>query len=277
LSRPDYYWISPWTRLDISNATIDRGNPLLVETKIWNYNLSAYLYNNVTGFFSVSGFYKELKDIFYRKRSIVYKPEDIIALGIPGREGGYQMTSYENADRSEVKGIEVEWQTQLAYYPGMPQILKGFVFNINYARIWSKTYFPFDKYTATLIPGSRPPRYTYAYQNSEREGPMPGQADHIANISVGYDIDKLSTRVSWTYQGSSISAVGEIAETDTWNKAFWRWDALVKYRFTDWVNLSFSLVNMSNQPDQSYYGAETYPTNEFYYGMTGSASIEITL
>ena len=277
LSRPDYYWISPWTRLDISNATIDRGNPALRETKVWNYNLSAYLYNNVTGFFSVSGFYKDLQDIFYRKRSQVFKQEDIIALNIPGREGGYQMTTYENADRAEVKGIEVEWQTQLAYYPGMPKILKGFVFNINYARIWSKTYFPFYKFNATIIPGSRPPRYTYDLTDYEREGPMPGQADHIVNLSMGYDIDRLSTRVSWTYQGSSISAVGEIAETDTWNKAFWRWDALVKYRFTDWLNLSVSFVNMSDQPDQSYYGAEDYPTSEFYYGMTGSASIEITL
>ena len=277
LSRPDYYWISPWTLLNPTNATIERGNPDLKETKIWNYNVSAYLYNNTTGFFSVSGFYKQLQDIFYRKRSQVYKAEDIIALGIPGKEGGYQLTSYENADRAEVKGFEVEWQTQLAYYPGMPQILKGFVFNLNYARIWSKTFFPYYKFNGTLIPGSRPPRYTYDQADLSREGPMPGQADHIANISLGYDIGDLSTRVSWTYQGSSIAVVGTIAETDSYNEAFMRWDALVRYRFTEWLSMNVSLVNMTNQPDQSFYGQEAYRTGEFYYGMTGSATLEITL
>ncbi len=277
LSRPDYYWISPWTRLDISNATIDRGNPLLIETKVANYNLSVSYYSNMIGLVSVSGYYKDLKDIFYRKRSQVFKTEDIIALGIPGKEGGYQMTSYENADHANVKGIEVEWQTQLAMYPGMPEILKGIVFNVNYSRIWSKTYFPFYKFTATVIPGTRPPKYSYNLTDFEREGPMPGQADQIANVSLGYDIGKFSARVSVSYQGSSIAAVGEIAETDTWNKAFTRWDSSVKYRFADWMSVNLNLVNITNQPDQSYFGSDIYPTSEYYYGMTGSAGIDITL
>lgn len=275
LSRPDYYWVSPWTRLDPSNATINRGNPLLRATRVGNYNASMYLYSNVAGFFSLSGYYKDLRDIFYRKRSQVFKAEDIIALGIPGKEGGYAMTSYENADRAEVRGIEVEWQTQLAFYSWMPELMKGFVFNVNYSRIWSKTYFPFYKFNATQIPGSRPPKYSYDLTDFKREGPMPGQSDKIINLSLGYDIGKLSTRVSYSYQGPSISAVGEIAESDTWNKEFQRWDSTIKYKFFDWMSLNINLVNITNQPDQAYYGAADFPTSEYYYGMTGSASIDI--
>lgn len=275
ISRPDYYWVSPWTRLDPSNATINRGNPLLNATRVGNYNASIYLYSNVAGFFSLSGYYKDLRDIFYRKRSQVFKPEDIIALGIPGKEGGYQMTTYENAERAQVRGIEVEWQTQLGFYSWMPELLKGFVFNANYSRIWSQTYFPFNKFNATQIPGSRPPKYTYDLTEQKREGPMPGQSDEIVNLSIGYDIGKLSTRISYSYQGPSISAVGEIAESDTWNKEFKRWDSTIKYKFFNWMSLNINLVNISNQPDQSYYGSDEYPTSEYYYGMTGSASIDI--
>ena len=104
---------------------------------------------------------------------------------------------------------------------------------------------------------------------------MPGQSDEIVNLSIGYDIGKLSTRISYSYQGPSISAVGEIAESDTWNKEFKRWDSTIKYKFFNWMSLNINLVNISNQPDQSYYGSDEYPTSEYYYGMTGSASIDI--
>jgi len=277
LARPDFYWVSPWTRYDLTNARLYRGNPLLKDMKVANYNVSAFLYNNIFGFFGVSGFYKDIRDVFYAKRTQVYKLEDIIALGIPGREGGYEMRTYENAEKSEVRGVEVEWQTQLAFFPGIPEFLRGVVLNANYSRIWSKTLFPFYKFTATRIPGSRPPRFTYELSDFFREGPMPGQADEIINVSLGYDRGPFSARVSFSYQGPSINGVGEIAETDTWNQEFTRWDSTIKYRWTDWLALSLNLVNLSNQPDEAFFGSDRYQTSSFYYGMTGSASVEITL
>jgi TonB-dependent receptor len=278
LSRPDFYWISPWTRLDNTNAILQRGEPDLNETKVWNYNLTANLYNNFLGLFSISAFNKDLKDIFYRKVSQVVDEEDIIRLQIPGREGGYRMTSYANSEKARVWGLEFELQTQLMLIPGIPDFLRGVVVNANYSRIWSKTYFPFDKIIGyKTIPNTRPPRRQAIYENWEREGPMPGQARQIANLSLGYDIDGLSTRLSLLYQGPSISGVGEIAETDTWNNSFWRWDMSLKYRFTDYLSFTFNLINITSQSDRSYYGSDLYPTSEYYYGMSGIAGIEISL
>jgi outer membrane receptor protein involved in Fe transport len=157
----------------------------------------------------------------------------------------------------------------------MPELLKGFVFNANFSRIWSSTYFPFYNFTAVNLGTPRAPNIVKTLTLSSREAPMPGQSDKIINVSLGYDIGKLSTRVSFAYQGSSISTVGQVAEEDIWNKEFTRWDATVKYKFTDWMNVNVNLVNISNQPDQAYFGSPQYPTSEVYYGMTGSASLEI--
>ncbi len=277
LARPDYSWLSPFTRLDITNGNIQRGNPELLETKVWNYNLTASLYDNIFGLFAISGFSKELQDVSYRKNSQVFKPEDIIKYGIPNKEGGYAMTSYENSPSAKVWGVEIELQTQLAFIPGMPEFLKGVVINANYARIWSETGFPFYNLTASIIPGSRPPRYTYTYQETERKGAMPGQAEQIVNLGLGYDIGDLSLRLSMLYQGSSINGVGVIKEQDTYNDAFTRWDLSLKYRATKWINVYMNVVNISNQPDRAFYGSEIYQTSKYYYGMNASAGIEVVL
>ena len=63
------------------------------------------------GLFSVSGFYKDVRDLFYPKTSQIYKQEDIVALGIPGKEGGYLMYSFGNSNKANVRGIEIELQT----------------------------------------------------------------------------------------------------------------------------------------------------------------------
>jgi hypothetical protein len=119
---------------------------------------------------------------------------------------------------------------------------------------------------------------------------MPGQAKYLTNFSVGYDIGGLSARVSALYQGESISSVGTIAQTDTWNGDYWRWDASVKYRLSRLFSLNFNLVNISGESDQTFFGGpdletrlvsqstsstQRYLTNHFNYGMTASAGIQL--
>ncbi|MDP2887307.1 MAG: TonB-dependent receptor [Ignavibacteria bacterium] len=279
ISRPDFYWISPWVRYDQQNGKIASGNPSLKETKINNYNVTASVYDNVIGLFSVSGFYKDLRNIFYQKVTSAFKPEDYIAVGLPStKTEPLVWTTYENADRAQVRGVEVEWQTQLAYFPGMPDILKGVVFNANYSRVWSSTYYP----NYVLITENRgTPRAPILYRylvDDGHEGTMPGQANGIINLALGYDVGGFSTRISYAHYGESINNVGQQPSgvEDTWNQGFTRWDATLKYRFTKWLNLNINLVNITNQPDEAYFGSSAYQTNNAYYGMTGSASIEVT-
>ena len=279
ISRPDFYWISPWVRYNQQDGKIEGGNPNLKETKINNYNVTLSFYDNVFGLFSVSGFYKDLRNIFYQIKTSAFRPEDYVAVSLPAnRTEPLVWTTYENAPRAQVRGLEVEWQTQLAYYSGMPDILKGIVFNANYSRVWSSTYYPSYVLITENIGTPRQPILKRYIVDNGHTGTMPGQANGIINVALGYDVGALSTRVSYSHYGESINNVGQqvTGVEDTWNKGFTRWDATMKYRFTKWMNLNVNLVNLTNQPDESYFGSTTYPTSEVYYGMTGSASVEIT-
>jgi TonB-dependent receptor len=275
LARPDFYWVAPWTRMQPGTTRIDRGNPALKPSISWNYDLSTSFYSNTLGLFTVGGFYKQMQDIFYRKLSRVVDAKEIAFLSIPGGNSGWEMNTFVNSDQAKVWGFEVDLQTQLGLVTFLPQFLKGVVFNANYAHIWSETYFPFNKYQQKYDYSSWPPKVTIEYTEWERKGTMPGQAKDIFNVSLGYDYKGLSTRLSILYQGASRSSVGQIAEQDTWNDDFWRWDASVKYRITDLLSVNVNLVNISGQPDRTFYGDTNYPTDRYYYGMTGSAGIQL--
>lgn len=275
IARPNYSWISPWVSLNVGNATISRGNPDLLDTKVWNYNLTLNVFDNTFGLFAVSGFYKDLHDISYRKTSQLLDPEEIEYLQIPFKEKGYTQTTYVNSKKAKVYGYEIELQTKLLFVPGIPNFMRGIVINANYSRIWSETYFPFYSFEAKAIPNTRPVKFKYDLTEWERKGPMPGQADAIANISAGYDIGGLSTRLSYLYQGPSISSVSLSSLSDSWNNSFSRWDLAVKYRFNEMVSVNFNLVNINNQTDRTFYGSDQYMTSEYFYGMTGSAGIEL--
>ena len=78
--------------------------------------------------------------------------------------------------------------------------MKGLVLTANYSRVWSETYYPIG-YNLTPIPiqGTRPPKFTFEYIEKYRKGPMPGQANQIANISFGYDIRRFNGKNILSY------------------------------------------------------------------------------
>jgi len=275
LARPNYYWVLPWTRIVAENSNIDRGNPDLKATTSWNYELSTSFYSNKMGLFTVGGFYKQMENIIFQKTSHIWNQEDIDRLQIPGGQAGYRMRSYENADKANVWGFEIDLQTQFILIPFMPRFLKGIVLNANYARVWSEAYYP--QYSNETITDwtTWPPTVTSDYKEWDRKGPLVGQADQIFNMSLGYDIGGLSARLSFLYQGASKSRIGVIEEEDEWDDDFWRWDASVIYKFNDWIGFNLNFAHITGQPDRTFFGHSEFQTDRYYYGMTATIGVEI--
>ncbi len=273
LARPNYYWMIPWTRISSERKAIDRGNPDLKESTSWNYDVSTSFYSNTFGLLTIGGFYKELKDIFFSVDSYVRKAEDIERFNIPGGGGGYEMRSYANTPKAKIRGFEIDLQTQLVLVPFIPTFLKGIVLNANYARIWSETYY---YRTETEPDYSQPWPWPTLYTDIRRKGRMPGQAEQILNISLGYDVGGFSSRVSILYQGKSLESVGVLKEEDDWDDDFWRWDASAKYKLHDWISFNLNLSHIGGQPDRTFFGQSNRQTRRSYYGMTASAGIQFT-
>lgn len=257
LSRPDYVNLVPWERINQSSRTVERGNPNLKPTKSWNYDIFLSFYGSF-GLFTVGGFYKEVQDIDYLRRNRILAS---------GSLQGYDLTQPVNAeDICVVKGLEVELQTNLKF---LPSPLDGFVIYANYSRIYSKTIFPYFD----IGPRSPLPPFTPIIIDTVRTGRMPGQADHIANLSIGYEKSGFTGRVSMVYQGESLTFVGQRAELDGFSKAFVRWDLTMQQKVWEGLSLILSINNLTNRPETSSLGIRTYPTNDEYFGWTADIGV----
>jgi TonB-dependent receptor len=259
LSRPNYFNLVPYERIGFADQTIARGNPDIRQTRATNYDIYISLYNNDLGLITLGGYYKKLQDIDYIKQSRV----------IGGQFNAFELTEPVNGDESNVWGIEIDVQTNLR---NLPSPFDGFVINANYAYIRSETYFPYFE----IGPRSPDPPYTPLIIDSFRKGTLPGQAEHVGNLSLGYEKGGFSGRVSMTYQGRALQLVGARAELDGYTEGFVRWDATVMQKISSLFSVYCDVNNISNQPDQAYVGDIIYPTNLEYFGWTADLGVRVS-
>ena len=257
LARPNYLDLAPWER-ETSDG-LERGEPLLTNTRAMNYDLIVSMYSDY-GLFTLGGFYKTLDGIVYTRKS---RAQSIMGAG---------MVDYyhpENSPyQSDVYGFEADFQTNLSM---LPSPFDGIVLNVNFAVIHSETYFPYQIIRAYRRPPN--PQTFIEYVDSTRQSSMPGQANRLANVTLGYEKSGFSIRVSMAYQGDALQTVGASPELDGYSKAFLRWDVAFQYRFSKSLSVVSNLSNLSSLPEGSYLGTADSPTREEYFGWTADFGV----
>jgi TonB-dependent receptor len=261
LSRPNYFDLVPFERLDHRGTSVARGNPNLQHTIAWNYDAFLSIYGN-RGLFTLGGFYKRLDDISFIRNTRIQDPNDWF---------GYSLTSPVNSEEETVvKGFEVELQTNLKT---LPNPWDGVVLGLNYSHITSKTFFPFFE----LGPRSPNPPFRPIIIDGEREGRLPGQADNIFNASAGYEKGGFSLRYSLVYQGSALRTVGTREELDGFTDGFVRHDLAIQQKLNDRVSLFLNGNNLTNVSEGAFLGNRDFPTAEEFFGWTSDMGIRYKL
>lgn len=257
LSRPNFYNLVPYESINTIDRIVNRGNPELKHTKVWNYDAFISFHKSNVGLLTVGGFYKKLDDIDYVARTIDEQS---------GLTEGYFLITPINSPESTVKGIEAEIQTSFNY---LPQPLNGLILSFNISRMWSETFFP------RLKQGGRSPDppFEAVYYDTVRSAKMPDQPDIIANASIGYEIGGFSARVSYTYQDAVLAQVSDSEDTDIFTEAVRRWDVSAFQRINENLRITFSANNITNNADKSFFGSRDYPTNLQQYGWTADIGI----
>jgi TonB-dependent receptor len=253
ISRPDYFNLVPWQRIENLEALIEQGNPNIKHTKVWNYDAHVSFYNRL-GLFTVGLFTKTLRDIDYlsQRRATVN-----------GRT--YKLTEPVNSEgETTVKGFELELQTNLKF---LPSPFNGIVLYGNYARINSETFYPFFDVVRL------PPTFQLVTIDTVRAGVMPGQADYIANLSIGYEKGGFSGRVSLITQGESLQFVGTRSELDGYEDGFTRWDIAVQQEIGRGISLFLNFNNVTAQAEGAYLGSRLFPTRTEFFGWTGDIGV----
>jgi TonB-dependent receptor len=261
LARPDYFNLVPWERISYFDGTVERGEPYLKHTKVWNYDIFFSFYGNY-GLFTMGAYYKSLKDIEYIRVSRVTEA---------GSTLGFTLTKPENSNyETKVYGLELEVQTNLRF---LPSPFDGIVLSANYSYIHSKTHFPFLK----VGPRNPLPPFNFTFIDTAREGRMPGQANHLANFTFGYEKGKFSGRISMIYQGDALMTIGTRSELDGYSDEFVRWDLAMQYKVMPNLAVTFNMNNLTNLPEGAFLGIAAYPTREEYFGWTADLGIRFDL
>lgn len=271
LARPDFFNLVPWIRIDNSEQEIDRGTADLRNTDAWNFDLFASAYNKF-GLFTVGAFYKRLENVDYIRSSVL--------LGLSGPNAvynGYVVTQPANVPLSTVRGVEFDLQSNLLSLQN--RFLKGFVFGANLTVLQSETAYPL--LDIQNIPNSTPPPFLITrIIDTLRSGPLVGQADLIANLSVGYEARGFSARLSLNYQGDALSpggeggnGVGVRAELDGYDGGFTRMDLSVKQEISrkSGITLVFNANNLLDTPERTFLlgsGRDKLLQEEEFFGAT---------
>jgi len=143
-SRSEYRMLRPYTKLDIEEQTISRGNPELSPTLSWNVDaLGEYFFGTNLGVLSGGVFYKALTDLQY-----THTTKQVI----DGIE--YDVTQPINSDKGHIFGAEISYDQNLSFLPGA---LGGLGLHLNYTSVWqfkSVSVHPAREYNQHLNPRS---------------------------------------------------------------------------------------------------------------------------
>jgi TonB-dependent receptor len=271
LSRPNFFSLVPWERVNHFDHTVERGNPDLEHMSAWNYDAILSFYGKF-GLFTMGAFYKSLENIDYTQTTRIVDEEL--------STNGYDLTMPVNAQRtSTIKGMEIDLQTNFRF---LPSPFDGLLITANYTMIESETFFPYILITnLPVFP------YTATITDTMRSGPMPGQVDDVINLSFGYEKGGFSARLSMVYQSSSLQisedaeigglakSVGKNEALDNYTGSFTRWDMTIRQKFKENFTIFANVNNITNTPEISYLSGSknNLITRHYVYGMTADIGL----
>jgi TonB-dependent receptor len=187
LARPDYLDLVDYENVDEIDFEIERGNPGLRPTLAWNYDAGLTAFNR-WGLLGIGAFYKQLEDFQYDR----FQTETFESIN-------YLVLQTVNGDQASVLGLETEAQLTFLF---LPSPLDGLLVNANYAYTHSEARFPVE-----YVIGLEPQTFRQVFVQDTRADALPGQASHVANLTVGYEKGGFSGRVSVSYQSSFLVEV----------------------------------------------------------------------
>ena len=287
LARPDYSQLSPHFNVSADSPhQLWAGNPGLKPAQAYNHDLELTFHSNDLGLLSIGGFYKEIKNFAYAAEYQLYSKSVYDKFGITGldslnsfmlggspaltsADAGATLNTFINSRYiAYIRGIETDFETRFWY---LPNPFNGIVFGINYTHIWSKTRYPYFNVT-----GAR--GVVTNYTDSTRAGRLLYQPNDILNTYFGYDFEGFSARLSFVFQGNSVTAVGNYPEQDGFSQDYFRMDFSAR-QLLPWkgLELYFDSTNLNGEPNISIENAIRGFTSEQYYGLTADLGIRYTL
>ncbi len=281
LSRPSYYEFLPSWHVYLFG--VNYRNPNLKPAKSQNVDLFFSFYGNKIGLFTVGLFTKQIDDLIFSQNKIVVSDSMAIEeFGLreeltgqdPGRFVGKPIWYFVNNENTvDVRGIEVEWQSNLWYLPGL---LKDIVFSVNYTYTFSEVKYPRTVPIKEIIQspfGNR--EVIVGNADSSYTAPLISQPDHILNITLGYDYEGFSIRGSLQFKSQIFSDNDWRPELRGFTDDFTLIDLAISQKLPiDGLQVFGNFKNITKTTESNHNSGTGYITNKEYYGMNGNIGIK---
>lgn len=245
IGRPQYPQLRPGGALGFTEITpgvfegeLAEGNADLKPFVSDNLDATAEWYFARGGLLSAGAFYKKIRDPIFAFE------ETLTGVTIDGRTySRLEYTQPRNADEGEIKGVELAYQQQFTFLPG---VWGGFGVAANVTFTESSLTVP-----------------------DRGELPFPAQSDLLWGAQLFYQQGRLEAALSYHHTGRAIQGLGSSDDADTWDDDYRRLDAKASYALTDNLEVFVDLQNLNDEVLREYQGGHRdWLTNYERYGRT---------
>lgn len=220
----------------VTEREAEAGNPELLPYESENIDLSIEYYPGDIGVLSAGYFHKSIENFI------------IIAdvAGAEGWEGYEEVTQAINGDTATVDGIELSW-------------VKGF----NNGFLISANGTITDSEAETLLDGE-------LYKTS-----LPNQSDRIGNITLGYENNQMSLRLTMSYKSENLEEIdGDLIRMEDSHQQI---DFSAKYFINESMHVYFNAININDEPYYNYFDTPSVNAQYEEYGRTLELGFNWTL
>lgn len=278
-----------------SNLQVHVGNPRLKTAQAWNYEANASFFGDAIGLISVSGYYKEIKDMFHMLSNFsttavkdangVWQDTLMQRFGIQWSSkmggAGYVVTlPYNSPKPTKVWGVEFEHQINFDFLPGL---LRHIVLSYNVSAVRSETFIYIQETDSVYYdpPGPIPPRWNKFTVLGEKKQKLEGMPEFFGNVALGYDIGRFSGRISVFHQGEYNISYSASGQSDRVSNPFTRVDLSLKQGITDNIAVFLNVNNLTAIEEGSSIYNRIYHRKLFRnserYGLTADLGLTIKL
>ncbi len=272
LAYPDFNAIIPRINIPASTGgTISWNNSQLSPSRSTNYDLYFSFFSNSIGLLTVGGYLKQIDNLIYPwtfyvsgDQALPYYPQRFRP---SSTKSNYSVATFINdPNRATDYGFEFDWQTHFWY---LPQPFDGLVLSVNYTHVISKEKYPY----VNIVRVGR----GITYVDTAFTDRLLYQPDDIANLSIGYDYQGFSIRVSMIYQSNIFSGPNFWPQLRSTTAAYRRWDISAKQDLP-WYGLQLygDISNVNSEKDVTVIQAPTgVPQTEQDYGLTADLGLRV--
>lgn len=244
ITRPTLGNLTPGGSIDGFNYKISYGNPQLDPYRATNFDLGVEWYFAPQAVLSIAGFVKKVESFpisqaFSATFASTGLPKDAIPPSSPAflnfdPNQIYTITANVNGAGATLKGVELAAQVPFSAFTS-----GGFIshFGVLANATFISSDADYNVQGPAVVPGG-------ALVNAVRSATLFGVSKRAYNGTLYYDDGAFSARVSASYRSRYIDANSGTGNIFEGYGATWNMDASIRYKLTDWVELSVEGNNL---------------------------------